>query len=42
MERLLEHFEPEKYILELTVDKERKTIGGVVTVLGLAKAETVK
>ncbi len=42
MERLLEYFEPEKYILELTVDKERKTIGGTVTVLGLAKAETVK
>ena len=42
MERFLEYFEPEKYILDLEVDKGRKTIGGVVTVLGVAKAETVK
>ena len=42
MERFLEYFEPEKYILDLEVDKGRKTIGGVVTVLGTAKAETVK
>ncbi len=42
MERLLEYFEPEKYILDLGIDKERKTIGGLATVLGVAKAETVK
>ena len=42
MERFLEYFEPEKYILDLEVDKGRKTIGGLVTVLGVAKAETVK
>ena len=42
MERLLAYFEPEKYILDLEVDKGRKTIGGVVTVTGVAKAETVK
>ncbi len=42
MERFLEYFEPEKYILDLEVDKERKTIGGLVTVFGTAKAETVK
>ncbi len=42
MERLLEYFEPEKYVLDLEVDKGRKTIGGLVTVLGVAKAETVK
>ncbi len=42
MERLLEYFTPEKYVLNLTVDKGRKTIGGVVEVLGVAKAETVK
>lgn len=42
MERLLGYFEPEKYILELEVDKGRKTIGGVVTVFGVAKAKTVK
>jgi aminopeptidase N len=42
MERFLEYFEPEKYILDLEVDKGRKTIGGVVTVLGTAKVETVK
>ncbi len=42
MERFLEYFEPEKYILDLEVDKERKTIGGLVTVFGTAKVETVK
>ncbi len=42
MERLLEYFEPEKYVLDLTVDKFKKTISGVVTVFGVAKKETVK
>ena len=34
MEKLLDYFRPEKYILDLTVDKFAKTIGGVVTVSG--------
>ena len=33
MERLLKYFEPEKYILNLKVDKHQKYIGGEVTVL---------
>ena len=42
MERLLEYFVPEKYILDLDIDKHAKTIGGIVTIEGLAKAENIK
>ncbi len=42
MERFLDYFVPEKYKLDLTIDKYKKTIGGVVVVEGVAKAETVK
>ena len=42
MERLLSYFEPEKYVLDLTIDKNAKTIGGGVKVLGKAKDEIVK
>lgn len=42
MERLLDYFEPTKYRLNLIIDKHQKTIGGVVTIDGVAKAETVK
>lgn len=42
MEKLLDYFIPEKYILNLTIDKHAKTIGGVVTVTGEVLAETVK
>lgn len=42
MERLLKYFEPEKYILNLKVDKHQKYIGGEVTVFGEAKNELVK
>ena len=42
MERFLEYFVPERYVLDLQVDKYKKTIGGKVTVLGAAKAENVK
>lgn len=42
MERFLEYFIPERYILDLQIDKHKKTIGGKVTVFGAAKAENVK
>lgn len=42
MERLLTYFVPEKYILNLDIDKYAKTIGGVVIVTGEAKNEIVK
>ena len=42
MERFLEYFVPEKYGLELLIDKNKKTIGGKVTVFGKALNETVK
>jgi len=42
MERLLDYFEPEKYVLDLTIDKYAKTIGGRVSVVGVAKAGTIK
>ena len=42
MERLLKYFVPEKYILDLYVDKSKKTIGGEVKVLGKALEETIK
>lgn len=42
MERLLDYFVPEKYILSFGVNKFDKKIGGVVEIKGKAKAETIK
>ncbi len=42
MERFLEYFVPERYILDLDIDKHKKTISGIVTVFGVAKAENIK
>ncbi len=42
MERFLNYFRPKKYLLDVIVDKHKKTIGGVVTVNGKVLAETVK
>ncbi len=42
MERFLDYFVPERYNLDLTIDKHAKTIGGVVTIRGAAKAENIK
>ena len=42
MERLIEYFVPEKYKLDLTIDKLAKTIGGKVLVKGEALRENVK
>ena len=42
MERFLNYFVPEKYVLDLAVDKHQKTIGGVVKVSGEIKNEVIK
>ena len=42
MERFLEYFAPERYTLDIVIDKHEKTIGGVVTVTGEVLNETVK
>ena len=42
MERLLDYFVPEKYVLDLVIDKAKKTIGGIVTVTGESKEEIIK
>ena len=42
MERLLNNFVPEKYKLNLLIDKNKKTIGGEVIVTGEVKNEVVK
>ncbi len=42
MERFLDYFEPEKYVLDLTVDKHKKTIGGRVSVVGKAIQDKIK
>ena len=42
MERFLKYFVPEKYVLDLVVDKNAKTIGGKVVVSGEVKNEVVK
>ncbi|MBQ3474080.1 M1 family metallopeptidase [Candidatus Saccharibacteria bacterium] len=42
MERLLDYFVPEKYILDLSIDKFKKTIEGKVRVFGESKGEIVK
>lgn len=42
MERLLDYFVPEKYILDISVNKEQKEISGKVVILGRAEAENIK
>ena len=42
MERLLDYFVPEKYALDLAIDKDAKIICGIVTVTGEAVREDVK
>ncbi len=42
MEHLIEYFRPEKYILELNIDKNKKTIGGKVLVAGEILNEVIK
>ena len=42
MERLLDYFVPEKYVLDLVIDKAKKTIGGKVIVGGESKNEIIK
>ncbi|MBR3252731.1 M1 family metallopeptidase [Candidatus Saccharibacteria bacterium] len=42
MERLIKFFKPEKYVLDLDIDKAKKTIGGKVTVSGEVLNEVVK
>jgi len=42
MERLLDYFVPERYRLDLFIDKHEKTISGVVEVFGKVLTQTVK
>ena len=42
MERLIKYFVPEKYVLDINIDKHAKSIGGKVTIVGVAKAENAK
>ncbi len=42
MERLIKYFEPTKYVLNLDIDKYKKTIGGEVVVSGKVKGGTAK
>lgn len=42
MERFLDYFEPEKYILNLLVEKEKKKHSGNVVIFGEAKEEKIK
>ena len=42
MERFLNYFIPEKYNLDLTINKHKKAIDGIVKVTGEVKDETVK
>ena len=42
MERFLNYFNPEEYILDLKINKHQKTIGGLVKITGQAKKETIK
>ena len=42
MERLIQYFVPEKYFLNIGINKIDKKIGGVVVVLGEVLQETVK
>ena len=42
MERLIKYFVPERYILDIDIDKHAKNIGGKVVISGVAKAENAK
>ncbi len=42
MDRLIKYFVPEKYVLDIEIDKHAKTVGGRVTITGMPKAENVK
>ena len=42
MERLIKYFVPEKYELDIAIDKEEKTLSGVVQVSGEVKEDEVK
>ncbi len=42
MERFLDYFVPEKYVLDISIDKNEKTIGGRVSVVGKALADKIK
>lgn len=42
MERLNKYFTPEKYVLDLKIDKNKKTIGGEVKVFGEALGDVAK
>ena len=42
MERFLDYFVPEKYVLNLAIDKNKKTIGGEIVVIGKISNEIVK
>ena len=42
MERLIKFFKPEKYVLDLKINKNEKKIGGKVEVVGEALNEVVK
>ena len=42
MERLIKYFVPEKYTLDIAIDKHAKTIDGTVAIDGKAKAENIK
>ena len=42
MERLIHYFVPEKYHLDLSIDKKSKTVDGKVVVTGEVKEETIK
>ena len=42
MERLLDYFVPEKYVLNIAIDKDKKALSGMVVISGEALNETVK
>ncbi|MBR3228764.1 M1 family metallopeptidase [Candidatus Saccharibacteria bacterium] len=42
MERFYDYFRPEKYVLDLNINKNKKTISGTVTVTGEVLNETIK
>ena len=42
MERFLDYFVPEKYVLDLEIDKHKKTLMGKVKIEGVAKAKNLK
>ena len=42
MERLLDYFVPERYVLDITIDKHEKTISGTVEITGEVLSEMVK